>query len=169
MAMYPITDPLGTFFKNDQIYPQYYEDQEPDESKCIPYATVRRYLNPRARVVSRSRGGDRDKLWHYILSTGRYAKYLKFDGIDEWEYKCYEDENWRISKQVAQEGLPPTYVCHATHDVEIDIEQSDVLVGALVRNRIVHEYEAMEGMEHRFDEQGEVEMESMYRFMQQHL
>ena len=68
-----------------------------------------------------------------------------------------------------QEGLPPTYVCHGTHDVEIDIEQSDVLVGALVRNRIVHGYEAMEGMGHRFDEQGEVEMESMYRFMQQHL
>jgi acetyl esterase/lipase len=162
LAMYPITDPLGTFFRNDQIYSEYYEGQEINQSKCIPRATIERFLDPNAPVVTNSRGGDRDKLYHWVLSTGEYATYLGFEGgIDQ----CfnYSNENWRIAKQVVEYGLPPTYICHGTLDIDVDIEQSDLLVGALVRTRTVFEYEEMEGMEHRFDMVGDLTPQSMQR------
>jgi acetyl esterase/lipase len=189
LAMYPITDPLGTFFKSDQIYQTYYEEQEIDESKCISPWTIARFLNPDAPVVSNSRGGDRDKLYHYVLSKGDYSWYLKFDmstePLEEYdEYHSWENENWRIPKQVEELGLPPTYIIHGTHDVDVGIEQSDLLVGILNRTDTVFKYEALVGEEHRFDMVGDLssqsmqsvesiaamdKMEKMYEFAMKHL
>jgi acetyl esterase/lipase len=186
LAMYPITDPLGTFFKNDQIYKTYAEDEDSDESRCIWRSTIERFLNLNRRVVSNSRqGGDRDKLYHWVLSQGDYSKHLKFEmSTKQYDDHCYGNENWRIPKQVTHLGLPPTYIIHGTHDVDVDIEQSDLLIGVLNRTETVFKYEALAEEEHRFDMVGDLtpesmqsvesiaamdKMEKMYEFAMKHL
>ena len=167
--MYPITDPLGTFFKSDQVYATYYEDEEPyDLSRCVDYATIRRYLNPEP-VVSHSQGTNRDKLYHWVLGTGDYASYLKFEGVGESEYKNWVNETHRIAKQVPEYGLPPTYICHGTDDVEIGVEQSDELAGALFGAKMDVEYDRMKGKGHMFDVKDDLGMDEMYAFMKRYL
>jgi hypothetical protein len=54
-----------------------------------------------------------------------------------------------------------------------DIEQSELLVGTyscqIKKGNCLIRYEAIEGMGHKFEKQPEVEMETMYEFMMQHV
>jgi hypothetical protein len=93
MAMYPITDPLGTFFCEDEV----------DSSHDIHAAAIRCFLDPKGPVVSNSQGTDRDKLYRWVVSEGNYGNLLRFG-----QYSDSETESWRISKQIPAYGLPPT-------------------------------------------------------------
>jgi acetyl esterase/lipase len=158
MAMYPITDPLGTFFCQDEV----------DSSHKIHAAAIRRFLDPNGPVVSNSQGTDRDNFYRWVVSEGNYAKLLGLE-LRFLQYGNYGNESWRISKQIPAYGLPPTYVCHGTKDVDVGVEQSDEVVGALAGAGIDVKYENMREMGHMFDVKGDLAMDAMYEFMLKYL
>jgi acetyl esterase/lipase len=152
--LYPITGPLGTFFCEDEV----------DTSNYIHAAAIRPFLNPNGPVVSSSQGTERENLYRWVLSEGNYANLLRCD-----QYADYGSESSRIPKQIPEYGLPPTYICHGSKDVDVGVEQSDEVVGALEGAGIITKYERMPEMGHMFDVEGDLAMEEMYEFMQQHL
>jgi acetyl esterase/lipase len=154
MAMYPITDPLGEFFCEDEV----------DTSNDIYAAAIRPFLDPNGPVVSSSQGTDRDNLYRWVVSEANYGNLLRFN-----QYSDSDSEEWRIPKQIPAHGLPPTYVCHGTKDVDVGIEQSDEVVRAMRGAGIVVEYEKMLGMGHMFDVEGDLAMDAMYEFMLKYL
>ncbi|KAG6362287.1 hypothetical protein INS49_010517 [Diaporthe citri] len=153
LPIYPITDPLGTFFTTPQPHP----------AGHIEKAALEPYLDPKAVVQTRTawEGDPRAKFYFYMLQEANLAKLLHIqDG----------DDTFIVAPQIRRRGsFLPTFIVHGDADKFVGVEQSDEVVDALRDVGAVVEYERPEGLDHVFDLNEDVELEGYYTFLKKHI
>jgi acetyl esterase/lipase len=161
LPIYPITDPLGTFFTTSQ----------PGSSqKGNVDATVQPYLDRNAAAVANNDpGSSRGNMYSYMLSHANLAELLHFDTKEDPQHNSSNDK-LRVARQIAKHRLPPAYIVHGTADLDVGVEQADEVVGVMVGEGLEVKYERPAGKDHLFDvkDPGE-KLESMYEFMHKHV
>lgn len=161
LPIYPITDPLGTFFITSQLG---------TSTKVDVDATVQEYLDRNAAAVANNDpGSSRGNMYSYMLAHANLAELLHFDTKDNPQHNSSNDK-WRVARQIAKQRLPPAYVVHGTADLDVGVEQADEVVGVMVGEGLEVKYERLEGKEHLFDAKDPSEkLESMYEFMHKYV
>jgi acetyl esterase/lipase len=153
LPIYPITDPLGSFFTTSQ--PPAMGGSEPDLEAVKPYtdrsADVVAYNEPDSK---------RNGMYGYMLKSANLAELL---GVKKG------DDSWRVARKVYQRGLPPAYIVHGDADTAVGVEQADEVVGVMVGLRTEVTYERLHGVEHLFDKDEKVGMEKMYDWLMKNL
>lgn len=153
LPIYPITDPLGTFFTTPQPHP----------AGHIEHAALEPYLDPKAAVQTRTgwEGDPRAKFYFYMLQEANLARLLHIqDG----------DDTFIVAPQIRRRGsYLPTFIVHGDADKFVGVEQSDEVVDALRDVGAVVEYERPEGLDHIFDLKEDVELEGYYAFLKKHI
>lgn len=155
LPIYPITDPLGTFFTTSQL-------QKLGSSRT-DQATITEFLDPKADVVSNSApggGSKRNKMYNYMLEKANLAALLHI---------VPGDDRFRIAKNIFDHRLPPTYIVHPDGDQDVGVEQSDEVVGVMIGLGLEVGYMRVHGQSHFFDLDDIIELEEMYTFMLRHL
>ena len=161
LPIYPITDPLGTFFTTSQ----------PGSSqKTDVDATVQPYLDRNGAVVANNEpGSSRGNMYSYMLAHANLAELLHFETKEDPQHNLSNDK-WRVARQIAKQKLPPAYIVHGTTDFDVGVEQADEVVGVMVGEGLEVKYERLEGKEHLFDAKDPSEkLESMYEFMHKYV
>lgn len=164
LPIYPITDPLGTFFTNPQPAPTL-KNGEVDFTKKISDHLVAPFTDHNAPVVANNDPGDRDNMYAYMMDRANLASLLHLNTTNQ-PYHDTNNDRWRIAKQIKARGLPPTYVVHGDLDRAVGIEQADEVVGLMVGLGMEVRYERVGEKDHLWDqfEEGE-ELEGLYGFM----
>jgi acetyl esterase/lipase len=161
LALYPITDPFGSCFTESLLRPE-------EERELVTPETVEPFLNSKVVVANSSPTSIRRHMFHHTVDYWVLPENLGlFTGADA----LYDEQNnlFRVAKQIDVHGLPPTYLCHGSGDVEVGVEQSDVVVGVMAGVGITYEYDRMHGRDHMFDVESEMPMLAMYEFMHRHV
>lgn len=157
-AIYPITDPLGTFFTTKQT-------RLPFGKQTVARDAVAQFLNVDAPVQVDSRADEaRNDMYFYMLQEANLARLLRIDEGDG-----DGGEKFRVSRRIAACGLPPTFVVHGDADEAVGVEQADEVVGAMVGVGVEVVYQRLKGENHLFDQREDVEMMEMYEFMRKHV
>lgn len=157
VPIYPITDPLGSFFTTPQLTMPSGSDEE-----------MAPYLDPNAPVVSSSglkpEEDSRASMYGYMLRTATLARLL---GVPR------DDENaalpYRVSRNIKERGLPPAYIMHGDADRAVGVEQADEVVGAMVGCGVDIVYERVSGKDHLFDAEPGYENRKLYEFVLKYL
>ncbi|KAF4458220.1 alpha beta-hydrolase [Fusarium albosuccineum] len=108
LCLYPITDPLGEFFRTSQVHTL--GDARTDA------AAVEEFLDSKATVVANStpvRESNRNKMYRYKLEKANLASLLHIKP---------GDPTFRVAKNVYEHGLLPTYIAHSDADVKVGID-----------------------------------------------
>ncbi|KAG8159201.1 hypothetical protein KVR01_010862 [Diaporthe batatas] len=153
LPIYPITDPLGTFFTTPQKHP----------AGHIERATMEPYLDPKAPVQTRTawENDPRAKFYFYMMQEAILAKLLH---IKEG------DDSYIIAPQIQKrQSYPPTFIIHGDADKFVGVEQSDEVVEALRVVGAIVEYERPQGLDHLFDQKPDVELEGYYTFFKRNI
>lgn len=156
--IYPITDPLGSFFTTPQL---------PEEGKYVPKdEELAGYLDVEAPVVANSglkpEEDTRTHMYGYMLRTATLAKLL---GVPSDQ----KGMRYRISRNIKDCGLPPAYIVHGDADRAVGVEQADEVVGAMVGCGLDVVYERVHGKDHLFDTEEGYENEALYEFVMRYL
>lgn len=153
LPIYPITDPLGTFFTTSQPHPFGGGRTDPE-----PLAD---FLDPNAEVVANNaEDSKRNQLYFVMMQEANLASLLKIKP---------GDDTYRIAKKVYEQKLPPTYVVHGDADGAVGVEQADEVVEVMTGLGMDVRYERLHGIDHLFDRDEKYQLESMYGFMMKHL
>ncbi|OJJ02488.1 hypothetical protein ASPVEDRAFT_41976 [Aspergillus versicolor CBS 583.65] len=157
--IYPITDPLGSFFTTPQL---------PEEGKHVPEEKeLAGFLDVDAPVVANSglkpEEDARAYMYGYMLRTATHARLL---GVLSDEKGSLP---YRISRNVFGCGLPPAYIVHGDADSAVGVEQADEVVGAMVGCGLDVVYERVHGKDHVFDAEPGYENKALYEFVMRYL
>lgn len=155
--IYPITDPLGTFFTTSQPPPM--GRYRPSEEEMKPY------LDPDASVVASCGPIEEDKRMHmysYMLGAANLAKLY---GVPTPE----DAAPYRISRNVYKHGLPPAYFLHGDADTAVGVEQADEVVGAALGCGVDVVYERVHGKDHFLDTGADYENRAFFEFVLKYL
>jgi acetyl esterase/lipase len=169
IAIYPITDPLGTFFTNSQPMAKFDPPGEVDHETRVSTETLAPFLNPKGEAVANNdASGPRQKMYFYMMREAILAELLHFNtGPDR--YHDPENDKWRIARALRANGLPPTYVVHGDVDRGVGIEQADEVVGAMLGLGMEVVYKRLKDTDHGFDRDEKVEMKGIYTYMMKHV
>jgi dipeptidyl aminopeptidase/acylaminoacyl peptidase len=158
MPLEPITDPLGQFFTTSQhIPPEYY---------LATREELAEYLDTSAEPVSRSGwvpDDTRANLYVRMLKDANLAELLHFPKSHDKATK------FRIARSVQEHRLPPAYFLHGDKDIDVGVDQSDEVVGAMHGCGIEVVYERAHGEAHYLASGPEYNNDSLFVFMMQHL
>lgn len=157
LPIYPITDPLGSFFTTRQPTPK--------GRVAATTADLTAYLDPRAPAISgcdRCPPDPRSNIYVYMM---RFANLAQLLGIPDEE----SAEPYRISRRIHEFRLPPAYIAHGDDDKYVGVEQADEVVGAMMGCGLTVEYERPHGKDHAFDNDAEYKNKAMYEFMLRYL
>ncbi|KAJ5097180.1 hypothetical protein N7456_007901 [Penicillium angulare] len=158
IPIYPITDPLGTFFINSQPAPNGRYSASAEE--------MAEYLDVKASPMASSGkvpGDPRSHMYVYMLRTASLAQLWGIGDGDE------SAAPYRISRRIHQHGLPPAYVLHGDADTAVGVEQSDEVVGAMMGCGLTVEYERPHGKDHFLDNGDEYQNSALYDFVMKYL
>lgn len=161
LPIYPITDPLGTFFTTSQ----------PGSSqKGDINATVQPFLDRNATAAANNEpGSSRGNMYSYMLAHANLAELLHFETKEAPQHSSSNDK-WRVARQIAKQRLPPAYIVHGTADLDVGVEQADEVVGVMVGEGLEVKYERLEGKDHLFDVKDPSEkLLAMYEFMHKYV
>ncbi|KAJ0114271.1 hypothetical protein J7T55_010660 [Diaporthe amygdali] len=153
LPIYPITNPLGTFFTTPQPHPAGHVDK----------ATLEPYLDPKAPVQARTlwENDPRASFYFYMLQEANLAQLLHIE---------QGDDTFIIAPQIRKKGsFYPTFIVHGDADRFVGVEQSDEVVDVLREVGAVVEYERPKGLDHIFDLNEDVKLEGYYAFLKKHL
>ncbi|KAI7607390.1 hypothetical protein KC319_g21282 [Hortaea werneckii] len=153
LPIYPITDPLGTFFTTSQPHPL--------GGGRTDHATVKSFLDPNGEVVtSNEKNSDREQMYFYMMQEANLAELLRIKP---------GDDTYRIAKQIYRRRLPPAYCVHGDADRAVGVEQCDEVVGIMYGLDMDVRYERLHGLDHLFDRDAAFELEGMYEYMMKHV
>jgi len=153
LPIYPIADPLGTFFTTPQPHP--FGGPPPKLDALAPF------IDPNSAVMTDTpTEHQRNELYYYMLQESNYASLLRIKA---------GDSTWRVARNVFEHSLPPAYVVHGDADTAVGVEQADEVVGAMMGCGLSVQYERLHGVQHLFDRDESVEMKKMYEFMMKYL
>ena len=158
LPIYPITDPLGSFFTNSQPPPM--------GRHVPPREELSKYLDPKAEIVANCEPNPEVNTRMYM-----YGRMLRDANLAELlgVANAKEAAPFRISRCVYEHGLPPAYFLMGDSDSAVGVEQADEVVGAMLGCGIEVQYERLHGKDHFLDTGAEYENEAMYSFMLKHL
>ncbi|EME89466.1 uncharacterized protein MYCFIDRAFT_76811 [Pseudocercospora fijiensis CIRAD86] len=154
LPIYPITDPLGTFFTNPQ---------PPPFGRTIPpREDLAEFLDPGApQVANNPVDGVRQMMYTRMLHDANLARLWKVpDGVAA--------NKWRLSRNVFECRSPPAYFMMGDADTCVGVEQGDEVVGAMLGCGLEVVYERVHGKDHLFDIGPEYDNEPFYQFMLKH-
>lgn len=160
VPIYPITDPLGSFFTTPQL---------PAQGKYVASKEeMAPYLDVNAPVVASS-GVEPDEdsrayMYGYMLRTATLAGLLGVSDPHDGDAGRY-----RISRNIFEHGLPPAYIVHGDADRAVGVEQADEVVGAMVGCGLDVVYERVRGKDHVFDAEPGYENKELYEFVLRYL
>ena len=154
LAIYPITNPLGEFFVKAQ----------PHAMGRVERDVVTPYLAKDGVVESETKpDSNRNNMYYWMLQEAALAEL----------YDVKEgDDNYVVAaalRKHGKNGLPPVFIVHGDGDRLVGVEQSDEVVEALKGLGCTCEYERPEGLDHLYDRDEKVDLESMYAFMQRYV
>lgn len=135
VPIYPITDPLGSFFTTSQ--------PEPMGRYLASHNELASCLDPNAKAVANCGPLGEDVRMHMYVRMLADASLANLLGIKRMD--AADALKWRISRNVYSRGLPPMYVLHGDGDEAVGVEQADEVVGAAVgcagdaEGRVVYE------------------------------
>nr|POE63029.1 molybdopterin synthase sulfur carrier subunit [Quercus suber] len=153
LPIYPITDPLGTFFTTPQVKP--FAGSQTSKDVVAPF------LDPNGEVVTDcSKTSSRNHLYTWMQQEAILKDLLHIRP---------GDNKFRIAKNIYEHKLPPTYVVHGDIDTAVGVEQTDEVVGVMKGLNMEVEYERLHGVEHLFDREDTIELDRMYQFFLQHV
>ena len=158
MPIYPITDPLGTFFTNSQPPPL--SRPPASKEKVAPY--LDRSAEQVANCIPNPEVDSRMQMYTYMLQSATLAELL---GVAD----AKEAAPFRISRCVYEYGLPPAYFLMGDSDSAVGVEQADEVVGAMLGCGIDVQYERIHGKDHFLDTGADYENDAMFSFMMKHL
>ncbi|KAJ5256877.1 hypothetical protein N7478_012981 [Penicillium angulare] len=159
--IYPITDPLGTFFTKPQPLPVGSDSSEAD----LDLARLGFFLNPRSTVVANSsETSPRRHMYAYMLKTASLARLWGIFPGDEGAVA-----QWRIPRTIKMGDFPPTYLIHGMDDTAVGVEQTDEVAGAILGDRNPVVYERPNGEDHEFDQRERYENPELYEFIMRYL
>ncbi|KAJ5621856.1 hypothetical protein N7528_005088 [Penicillium herquei] len=158
IPIYPITDPLGTFFIKSQPSPNGRYSAS-DEEMAV-------HVDVNAPPIANSGkapGDPRSNMYVYMLRTATLAQL--------WGVAGSEDAvaPYRISRRVYEYGLPPTYLLHGDADVAVGVEQADEVAGAILGCGGTLEYERPHGEDHFLDNGDDYQNKRLYDFVMRYL
>lgn len=151
--IYPITDPLGTFFTN----PQPPAMGRPSVSKD----DIAPYLDPKADVVANCGPGGGDKRTLMYIGMMEAANLADLLGIRDPETAA----PWRVSRNIQKHCLPPAYILHGDSDTAVGVEQADEVVGAAIGCGLEVIYERPHGKDHFLDAGADYQNGAMFEFI----
>lgn len=156
LPIYPITDPLGTFFANPQ---------PPAMGRELVSAdSLAEFLDPNAPAVANNASDSlRQNMYIRMQHDANLAKLWKVPQDVEGEKK------WRLSRNVYEHRLPPAYFLMGDADTAVGVEQADEVVGAMVGCGIEVKYERVHGKDHFLDAGPEYENEAFFEFLLKHV
>ena len=157
MPIYPITDPLGTFFTNPQPSPM--GRYVPSKEEVAPYLDLK--SDP---VVNCGPAPEdmRGNMYVHMLRSANLAELL---GVPN----ASEAAPFRVSRCVYQHSLPPAYVLHGDADSAVGVEQADEVVGAMLGCGLDVQYERPHGKDHFLDGGANYENDAMFSFMMKYM
>ena len=157
LALYPISDPLGSFFTTSHPWD---EADRNGMDTMTAKAALKPLLDRKGKVVSSSTDTDgsmRSLPYKYMLHRGNLAELLHFD-LTTNAQRDRSNDWWRITKGMgAQRGHRPNFIIHGSEDDQVDVGQSDEVIGALngVEGRgwftAFAQYERLHRYGHAFD------------------
>jgi acetyl esterase/lipase len=158
IPIYPITDPLGTFFTNSQPAPNGRYSASKEE--MAPYLDINA-----APTVNCGKVPDdpQSHMYVYMLRTASLAQLWGIGG-DESATAPY-----RVSRRIHKHRLPPTYILHGDADTAVGVEQSDEVAGAIMGCGLTVEYERPHGEDHFLDNGDDYQNKPLYDFMMRYL
>lgn len=157
-AVYPISDLDDPFWHTKQhpvsYMPRIIKDEE-----------VAEYLDPKQPVSFESTlESKRSMCYPYMIQEAILEKLLLEDtGILPSHFSV------AAAIKSGTLSIPPTYITHGTADGKVPIVQADHVVDALKAKGCQVEYERVEGVDHLFDRDESVSMDSMYSFVKRTL
>lgn len=155
MPIYPITDPLGTFF----ITPQ------PNPQGRIESATVAPFMEPEGEVVANNDPlSARTQSYFWMMQECNLASLLKIP-----PERGSTQDHWRVSRSIRENRLPPSYVAHGDADHYVGVEQSDEAIGVMVGEGLEFAFERRHDADHLFDMSAKEDMQRMYEFTMKYL
>lgn len=154
-AIYPITDLLDPFWSTKHR-PVVYLD------RIIEDHEMATFIDPNSEKTSWSEAtGKRSMFYHYMVQEALLTQLLlEGTSIDPIVYSIAQ--NVCAGTTVA---LPPTYIITGNKDTRVPHKQSLDVVAAYKSVGSSIEYHELEGLDHRFDDDDQEQMESMYRFI----
>ncbi|USW47297.1 Putative alpha/beta hydrolase-3 [Septoria linicola] len=156
LPIYPITDPLGEFFR---------DPQPPAMGRpLVSTHVVAEFLDPKAEPVANNAGNSaRQNMYIRMQADASLAKL----------WKVPEDaaaaKKWRLAKNVFDDRLPPAYFLHGDADTAVGVEQADEVVGAMLGCGIEVQYERVHQKDHFLDAGPDYDNEVFWAFMLRHL
>ncbi|CZT18615.1 uncharacterized protein RCC_04459 [Ramularia collo-cygni] len=155
IPIYPITDPLGTFFTNPQPPPM--------GRPAVERETVAAYLDPNAAQVANNPKDDaRGNMYVRMMHDANLAKL--------WHVPEGPEANaWRLSRQIYAKRSCPAYILHGDADSAVGVEQADEVVGAMLGCGVEVVYERTHGEDHFLDTGAEYGNEALYAFLLKHM
>ncbi|CEN62140.1 hypothetical protein ASPCAL08779 [Aspergillus calidoustus] len=160
VPIYPITDPLGTFFTNPQPAPKGRYAASRDEMAA--------HLDRSAPAIASSGKVPEDPRSHMYVYMLRTASLAELWGIGG-DVSATEQERWRIPRQIYEHGLPPAYILHGDKDTAVGVEQADEVAGVMVGLGLNVKYERVHGADHFLDNGEGYENEALYDFVMRYL
>lgn len=112
--------------------------------------------------------GPTDLTTEFARSRGEVIGFLGNKTMDE------EPERYKLASPISHVSKddPPTLILHGSIDSTVPIEQAELLVEALKKNGVEHEYDRIEGWPHTMDLEADVNrhcLEKMFEFLDKHL
>lgn len=108
LPIYPITDPLGWFFITSQPAP--FGRKTLSEQELAPY------LDPKAEPVANCvPDAEKDHRMHMYVRMMASANLAELYHVPTRE----EAKSYRVSRNIYEHGLPPTYVLHGDSDTAV--------------------------------------------------
>ncbi|OKL56081.1 hypothetical protein UA08_08766 [Talaromyces atroroseus] len=158
IPIYPITDPLGTFFTTPQPAPNGRYSATKEE--MAPYLDVNA---PPTVNCGKVPDDPQSHMYVYMLRTASLAQLW---GIGEDESAAAP---YRVSRRIYEHGLPPAYILHGDADTAVGVEQSDEVAGAMMGCGLTVEYERPHGEDHFLDNGDDYQNKRLYEFIMRYL
>ncbi|KXT06552.1 hypothetical protein AC579_1176 [Pseudocercospora musae] len=155
LPIYPITDPLGTFFTNPQ--------PPPLGRSMVSREDLKEYLDPNGpQVANNPTDGFRQNMYVRMMHDANLAKLWKVpEGVDA-------AKKWRLSRNVYERRSAPAYFLMGDADTCVGVEGADEVVGAMLGCGLEVVYERVHGKDHFLDVAPDYENEQFFQFMLKH-
>ena len=140
LAIYPITNPLGSFFTTSQPCPDYnIDDLQP-------------FIDPHSKVMSyNTPDSPRDTMYFWMMHEANLAQLLGVTG------------DYIISREAR--AICPVYIIHGNKDTFVHIDQAYEARDALEKAGCEVVFEEVDGAQHLFDKDPKVTLDAMYEFL----
>lgn len=154
LAIYPISNPLREFFTKPQA--------------TLPFDVdaLRPFLDESTQVMSYNEPTSaRNTMYFYMLHSANLAELMHLTKAQEGD-----TSKFLVDAEIKRKGglVCPMYIIHGNNDKFVDLDQSQIVVQALAQHTNNFQFEEVDGVDHLFDMDPQVDLRAMYDFLHSH-